>query len=148
MAITGKHPLMEVFGFPVDNHTKKAKHFRDNKLCPFNNKVPNCTKNSVEDPLGVCSLSESGSPTIICPIRFRQDWQIASDAAQFFFPKGTKWTTLTEVRLNDKNGKSAGNIDIVLAAMSKDGRVVDFGAVIFQEDIAFGDSEHVFPRRL
>ena len=49
-------PLGEVFGFPLDNETERALRYRTNKLCPYNNVVSNCTKNSTEFPLGVCSL--------------------------------------------------------------------------------------------
>ncbi|MEO6252149.1 MAG: NotI family restriction endonuclease [Ferruginibacter sp.] len=41
-------PLGEVFGFPIDNKSDRAKRYRDNKLCPYNNIVSNCTKNSIE----------------------------------------------------------------------------------------------------
>ena len=47
------HPLAEVFGFPPDNHTAESKRYRENRLCPYNNRVPNCTKDKAEDPLGV-----------------------------------------------------------------------------------------------
>ena len=39
---------------------------------------------------------------------------------------------LTEVRLDDKNGKSAGNIDLVLVAYDSNGRILDFGALEVQ----------------
>ena len=38
------NPLAEVFGFPTDNRTPEAERYRKNKLCPFNNKVPSCTR--------------------------------------------------------------------------------------------------------
>lgn len=69
---------------------------------------------------------------ITCPIRFRQDWLITDDAASFFFSEDTLWSSLTEVRLNDANGKSAGNIDIVLVAYNHDGKILDFGALEIQ----------------
>ena len=69
---------------------------------------------------------------ITCPIRFREDWLITDDAASFFFKEGTAWSSLTEVRLNDANGKSAGNIDVVLVAYDDSGRVFDFGALEIQ----------------
>ena len=50
-----KNPLAEVFGFPINNLDKEANRYRKNKLCPYNNKVPSCTKDKVNDPLGVCS---------------------------------------------------------------------------------------------
>lgn len=66
------HPLAEVFGFPVDNFSEKAERYRKLKLCPFNNRVPNCTKDSIQRPLGVCSVfSRTGDLTITCPVRFR-----------------------------------------------------------------------------
>lgn len=69
---------------------------------------------------------------ITCPIRFREDWLVTDDAASFFFPAGAKWSSLTEVRLNDSNGKSAGNIDVVLVSYDDDGKVTDFGALEIQ----------------
>src|SRR5579859_7089837 len=126
------HPLAEVFGFPVNNFTKEANRHRDKTLCPFNNKVPNCTKDKANDPLGVCSIFEGDSIAITCPIRFRQNWIIADDAAEFFFPKKAKWTSLTEVRLKDKSDKSAGNIDLVLVSYDGRGKITDFGALEIQ----------------
>lgn len=126
------HPLAEVFGhIPTDN-TANAARYRTRRLCPFNNKVPNCTKDKAKNPLGVCSVLHEGAPVITCPVRFREDWLIADDAAAFFFPDDVKWSSLTEVRLNDANGKSAGNIDVVLVGYDDNGKVVDFGALEIQ----------------
>lgn len=125
-------PLAEVFGHLTTDFSPKAVRFRKNKLCPFNNKVPSCTKDKAKDPLGVCSVFNGGCPAITCPIRFREDWLIADDAADFFFPEGTSWTSLTEVRLADLNGKSAGNIDVVLVAYNNEGKVTDFGSLEIQ----------------
>jgi hypothetical protein len=125
-------PLAEVFGFPIYNQTERAIRYRENKLCPFNNIVSNCTKNSIEFPLGVCSLNHKDKPVIICPIRFREDWKNISDAAAFIFEDKTTWTHVGEVRLKDKFGKSAGNIDYVLVAYDDKGRVLDFGSLEVQ----------------
>jgi hypothetical protein len=73
------HPLAEVFGFPTDNFSNEAERFRKNHLCPFNNKSPNCTKSSVENPLGVCSVFGGEDIVITCPVRFRQNWTITID---------------------------------------------------------------------
>jgi hypothetical protein len=127
-----KQPLAEVFGFPIDNRSPAAVRYREKRLCPFNNKVPNCTKDKANDPLGVCSIFEGDSIAITCPIRFREEWLIADDAATFFFPPNTAWTSLVEVRLTDKYGKSAGNIDVVLVAYDERGRVTDFGSCEIQ----------------
>jgi hypothetical protein len=126
------HPLAEVWGYATDNFTPEAQRHREKRLCPFNNKVPNCTKDKARDPLGVCSIYEGVNVAVTCPIRFREDWIIADDAAGFFFPENTRWTSLTEVRLKDKNGLSAGNIDIVLVAYDMRGRILDFGALEIQ----------------
>jgi len=127
-----KHPLAEVFGHPTSDHSTNAGRYRLNRLCPFNNKVPNCTKDKAKSPLGVCSIFHEDVAVITCPIRFREDWLIADDAANFFFDRKASWSSLTEVRLNDVNGKSAGNIDVVLVAYDNHGKIVDFGALEIQ----------------
>ncbi len=126
------HPLAEVFGFPIVNDSEHAKRFQANRLCPFNNIGPNCTKNSIEDPLGVCTMFHQGKPIIICPIRFRQDWLMIGLAAEFFFPPNSNWTSLGEVRLKDKSGNAVGNIDYVLVAYDAFGRVTDFASLEVQ----------------
>ena len=138
------HPLAEVFGFPHDNLSQEASRYRRNRLCPFNNKVPNCTKDKADNPLGVCSIYDNDGIVITCPIRFRDQWLIAEDAAAFFFPAGTTWTSLTEVQLKDKHGKSAGNIDIVLVAYDWRGRVTDFGALEIQAVYISGNIRRPF----
>ena len=125
-------PLAEVFGHLVDDQSPKAIRYRSSRLCPFNNKVPNCTKDKAKNPLGVCSVFHDGIPAITCPIRFREEWLITDDAASFFFGEGTAWSSLTEVRLNDANEKSAGNIDVVLVAYDDNGKIFDFGALEIQ----------------
>jgi len=125
-------PLAEVFGHLVDDQSPKAIRYRSRRLCPFNNKVPNCTKDKAKNPLGVCSVFHDGIPAITCPIRFREEWLITDDAASFFFGEGTAWSSLTEVRLNDANEKSAGNIDVVLVAYDDNGKIFDFGALEIQ----------------
>jgi hypothetical protein len=127
-----KQPLAEVFGYLIDDQSQKAARFRSHRLCPFNNKVPNCTKDKAKNPLGVCSIYSENDVVITCPIRFREDWIITDDAASFFFGKTAKWSSLTEVRLNDANGKSAGNIDVVLVAYNESGKIYDFGALEVQ----------------
>ena len=130
--MNNNQPLAEIFGFPIDNQSERAVRYRLDKLCPFNNIVSNCTKNSVEFPLGVCSLNHKNKPVIICPVRFREDWKIVSDTASFVFDSKSAWTHIGEVRLKDKFGKSAGNIDYVLISYDEKGRVLDFGSLEVQ----------------
>lgn len=139
-----KHPLGEVFGFQPDDQSEEAIRHRKSRLCPFNNKVPNCTKDKADDPLGVCSVRHGDHAVITCPIRFRESWHIADQAADFFFPADTKWTSLTEVRLNDKAGKSAGNIDVVLVAYDDEGTITDFGALEVQAVYISGNVRRPF----
>jgi hypothetical protein len=139
-----RQPLAEVFGFPIDNQSEKAIRYRDKRLCPFNNKVPNCTKDKANDPLGVCSVAEGDRLAITCPIRFREDWLIAEDAAAFFFPPDAKWTSLVEVKLRDRNGQPAGNIDVVLVSYDERGRVTDFGSCEVQAVYISGNVRRPF----
>jgi hypothetical protein len=139
-----KHPLAEVFGFPISNQSETAQRYRDHRLCPFNNKVPNCTKDKANDPLGVCSIYDGEDVTITCPIRFREEWHIAENAASFFFKEGEKWTSLTEVRINDKHGRSAGNIDVILVSYDDRGQVTDFGSLEVQAVYISGNVRRPF----
>lgn len=138
------HPLSEVFGFPADNSSSMADRYRNQRLCPFNNRVPNCTKDKANDPLGTCSVFSGPDAVITCPVRFRQDWIVADDAAAFFFPAGAKWTSLTEVKLLDRQNVSAGNIDIVLVSYDDHGHVLDFGAVEVQAVYISGNIRRPF----
>ena len=49
-----------------------------------------------------------------------------------FSPAGVFWSALPEGRLNDKQGLSAGNIDLVLVSHDASGQIPDFGAVEIQ----------------
>jgi len=138
------HPLAEVFGSPTTNLSNTAERYRKNKLCPYNNKVPSCTKDKAKDPLGVCSIYEGKQLAITCPIRFRQDWLIVEDAANFLFPDGIAWTSLQEIRLNDVQGKTAGNLDFVLVAYDDEGRIIDFGSLEVQAVYISGNVRQPF----
>lgn len=139
-----KNPLAEVFGYPVDNMSQDAINHRQGRLCPYHNSSGlNCTKFSATDPLGVCSIFEGERLAVTCPTRLKQDLKSVADAANFFFP-GMPYAALTEVRLKDQNGKLAGNIDIVIAALDDQNEVVDFGAVEIQAVYISGNISKVF----
>jgi hypothetical protein len=141
-----EQPLAEIFGHLATDHSEKANRYWSHRLCPFNNKVPNCTKDKAKAPLGVCSIYHESHPVITCPIRFREDWLITDDAASFFFQNGAAWSSLTEVRLNDSQGKSAGNIDVVLVAYDDKGKIYDFGALEVQAVYISGNVREPFER--
>lgn len=139
-----RQPLAEVFGFPIDNMSPEAKRHRKHRLCPFGNKVPNCTKDKANNPLGVCSVLVGDEAVVTCPVRFRQAWIIAEDAASFFFRPGTKWTTLGEIRLEDRNRKVAGNVDVVVVSYDEHGKITDFGALEVQAVYVSGNVRNPF----
>jgi hypothetical protein len=142
--VISSQPLAEVFGHPVDDQSSKANRYRSKRLCPFNNKVPSCTKDKAKNPLGVCSIYHADKPVITCPIRFREEWLITDDAASFFFKEDATWSSLTEVRLNDADGKTAGNIDVVLVAYDSNGDIYDFGALEIQAVYISGNVRNPF----
>lgn len=139
-----KSPLGEVFGFPVENESEKAQRYRNQKLCPFNNKVPNCTKDKANNPLGVCSVWHNGVSVITCPARFREDWIIIEKAANFAFGPEATWTSLSEIKLLDKNGQSAGNIDFVLVRYNEKGQLIDFASLEVQGVYISGNLRNPF----
>ncbi len=139
-----KNPLAEVFGYPVDNMSQDAVNHRQGRLCPYHNSSGlNCTKISATDPLGVCTIFEGDRLVITCPTRLKQDLRIVADAANFFFP-GMRYVALTEARLKDQNGKLAGNIDIVIAALDDQEEIVDFGAIEIQAVYISGNISKAF----
>lgn len=131
--LKSKQPMAEVFGFPIENQGTRANHFRNCKLCPFGNVSPNCTKDKADSPLGVCSVIHNDDKVITCPVRFREDWIIIENAAKFAFPSGALWTSLSEIKLVDADGQSAGNIDYVVVQCDPETKeIVDFASVEVQ----------------
>lgn len=141
-----KSPLAEVFGFPIGNESSKAQRYRNQKLCPFNNKVPNCTKDKANNPLGVCSVWNNNTSVITCPTRFREDWIIIENAANFAFGANSNWTSLSEIKLTDKNGQSAGNIDFVLVQYNEKGQLIDFVSLEIQGVYISGNLRNSFEK--
>ena len=140
------NPLAEVFGFPVGNLSEKARHFRENRLCPFNNRYPNCTKDKADDPLGICSVNNGDCKVITCPTRFREDWLILKNAAEYVWKKGTKWTSLPEIKLVDAEGQSAGNVDYVIVSYDENGSITDFASIEVQGVYISGNLRNPFQR--
>ena len=124
--------------------SKAAKEHREGELCRFNNKIDRCTKDKANAPLGVCSLNYNGEIVTICPVRFRENWIIAKDAANFFFGGQDNCTVVKEVRLRERTGKAAGNIDLVIAHHTLEGKVNDFGAVEIQSVYVSGNIRNPF----
>ena len=138
------NPIAEVFGFPITNQGESAKYYRENRLCPFHNRFPNCTKDKADDPLGVCSVYQGEQKVITCPSRFREEWKILHNAAAFVWPKGTKWTSLPEIKLVDANGQSAGNVDYVIVSYDNEGQITDFASIEVQGVYISGNLRNPF----
>ena len=138
------NPIAEVFGFPISNQEENAIYYRENRLCPFHNRFPNCTKDKADDPLGVCSIFHGKDKVITCPSRFREEWKILHDAASFVWPKGTRWTSLPEIKLIDANGLSAGNIDYVIVSYDTEGLITDFASIEVQGVYISGNLRNPF----
>jgi hypothetical protein len=138
------NPIAEVFGFPICNDSERATHYRENCLCPFHNRFPNCTKDKAENPLGVCSINHGGNQVITCPTRFREDWMILRKAAEFVWTKGTRWTSLPEIKLIDAEGQSAGNIDYVIVKYDASGQIIDFASIEVQGVYISGNLRNPF----
>lgn len=142
--MSNSNPLAEVFGFPISNESETAKYYRENRLCPYHNRFPNCTKSKADDPLGVCCVNHGNNKVITCPSRFREDWKILRDAASFLWPKGTKWTSLPEIKLTDADGQSAGNVDYVIVSYDEDGKITDFASIEVQGVYISGNLGNAF----
>ena len=94
--------------------------------------------------MGVCSVIHGGNKIITCPSRFREDWKILHDAASFVWPKGTKWTSLPEIKLLDANGESAGNVDYVIVSYDEEGQITDFASIEVQGVYISGNLSNAF----
>ena len=138
------NPIAEVFGFPITNQEENAVYYRENRLCPYHNRFPNCTKDKADDPLGVCSVYHGDNKVITCPSRFREEWKILHNAASFVWPKGTKWTSLPEIKLMDGNGQSAGNVDYVIVSYDNEGQITDFASIEVQGVYISGNLRNPF----
>lgn len=138
-------PLAEVFGFPIDDFSDQALQHRQHRLCPYHNRVAQCTKDKAIEPLGTCSVYDTrGNIAITCPVRLRQNWLVAQDAARFFFPAANKWAALSEIQINDQHGVSAGNIDLALVAYNEQGQITDFGSLEIQAVYVSGNVRQPF----
>jgi len=138
------YPLAEVFGYQPGDKSREAERIRKNKYCPYHNVVAKCTKDKATDPLGVCSVQHNDHSVITCPIRFTEDLILFEPAANFFFPAGTEWTDIREVKLRDAEGKAAGNIDYVLVAYDGNGKITDFGSLEVQAVYISGNVREPF----
>lgn len=137
------NPLVEVFGYAIDDFSEEAVHHRKEKLCPFNNKSQYCTKDKKSDPLGACNVHQRGNAVITCPQRFTEDWTIVRDSAEFFFERGSTYRVLREYQMRDAENEVVGNIDFVLVKV-ENGSIVDFATIEVQSVYISGNMRRPF----
>lgn len=127
--------ISEVFGYGVEDLSAEAQAARRDKHCPFRNSP--CTKSSITDPIGVCSLSDGQRAASLCPVKFIEGNRIFLDAARLAFGAGAEFGIFPEIRILKIEGEEGerdrkiGKVDYVLGRIES-GIVVDFAAVEVQ----------------
>ncbi|WP_298983769.1 NotI family restriction endonuclease [uncultured Roseibium sp.] len=135
--------ISEVFGYGVENLGDDAWRSRNAKRCPFRNSP--CTKSSVSDPIGICSLANEAGAASLCPVRFVERDVIFTDAARLAFGEGVRFGIFPEVRIlkivaenEGERDRKIGKVDYILGRID-DGVVTDFAAVEVQAVYFSGD---------
>lgn len=128
--------ISEIFGHGVENQSELAWKDRGSKNCPFRD-AP-CTKSSIPDPIGICSLASGDEAAALCPVRFLENDRIFTDAAKIAFGDNSVFGVFPEVRILKipgaaKSGgdRKIGKVDFLLGKIES-GHVVDFCAVEVQ----------------
>ena len=104
-------PAAEFFGFPIEDTSEVARHFRDNGLCPFLD-AP-CVKESEGVRLGTCSMTRrDADPIVICPKRFWEGEELPAQMAREAEPPHAL-LVVPEVPL----GRRLGRLDWALARL-------------------------------
>lgn len=136
--------VAEIFGFDVADHSDEAWKYREARHCRFRDSP--CTKSSISDPLGICSLSEGGSAAALCPVRFLEQNRIFTDAAKIAFGADSSFAIFPEIRILEiaskvegKRPKKIGKVDFLLGKIDE-GKVTDFAAVEIQAAYFSGGS--------
>lgn len=136
--------IAEVFGYDVADNSIEAWAARNAKHCKFRNSP--CTKASISDPLGICTLADGGNAASLCPVRFLEQGRIFRDAAAIAFGEGTTFGIFPEIRIleiasADVGGRSKkiGKVDFLIGKI-EGRRIVDFAAVEIQAAYFSGNS--------
>lgn len=110
--------ISEIFGKSVDDLSPEALAVRSAKLCPFRGTT--CTKSSIPDPLGVCTLSDGQHAAAVCPVRFLESDRIFKDAAGIAFGPNSDVAVFAETRIlriemQEGPTKKIGKVDFLIA---------------------------------
>lgn len=128
--------ISEIFGHGVGDQSDAAWVDRTGKRCRFRGSP--CTKSSITDPIGICSVSDGQYAASLCPVRFLEGGRIFRDAARLAFGEAAMFSVFPEIRILQvpdpkKPGimKKIGKVDFVLGKIDG-GAVTDFCAVEVQ----------------
>lgn len=114
-----ENPLVEFFGFPLDNTSDTALSYRKAKICPFT--LDLCIKLSQKYEgvrVGTCTAyyAKKDVPIIICPNRLKEaGHRVLRDAAAYCFPGKPELAVFGELKLKTRNSKHMGNLDFLVA---------------------------------
>lgn len=129
----------EVFGH--DTALAASRHKQNLHPCPFRDNE--CAKGNKRNPLGICSLTDGSTGTVVCPVRFLENQTMFRDAARIAFGQGAVCVAVPEVRvlevLRDGRRRKIGKVDYLLAKIL-DGEAIDFAALEVQAVYISGES--------
>jgi len=129
----------EIFTYPLDNESDKAKDAVNNYNCRFTGKICDKQSRMINYPMGVCSVNHSGKKPIICPNRFLEDNIVFANICQSAFGTTDNVLLFKEVRLKD-----VGTFDFVLVKHKPiSSEIEDFCIVEFQSDSTTGTGKLV-----
>ena len=136
--------VAEIFGYDVADQSDAAWQNREMRHCRFRDSP--CTKSSITDPLGICTLSDGNTAASLCPVRFLERNRIFTDAARIAFGPDTSFAVFPEIRILEiptkvggKRPKKIGKVDFLLGRIDS-GIVTDFAAVEIQAAYFSGGS--------
>ena len=136
--------VAEIFGYDVADQSDAAWKNREARHCRFRDSP--CTKSSITDPLGICTLSDGNTAASLCPVRFLERNRIFTDAAKIAFGPKSSFAVFPEIRILEippkvegKRPKKIGKVDFLLGQISN-GTVTDFAAVEIQAAYFSGGS--------
>jgi Restriction endonuclease NotI len=127
--------ISEIFGRNIHDISDEAQGIRKSKTCPFR-KSP-CTKSSITDPLGVCTLSDGNRATAVCPVRFLEGDLIFKEAGKVAFGPDCTIAVFPEIKIlrigssKADKFKKIGKMDFLLGKL-ENGIVTDFAALEVQ----------------
>lgn len=129
-----ENPLVEFFGFPLDNTSDTALNYRKAKICPFT--LDSCIKLSQKHEgvrMGTCTAyyAKKDVPVIICPNRLKEGGhRVLQEASSYCFPGKPELAVFDELQLRTKNSQHMGNLDFLVAEVKEQEGEIEVGDFI------------------